>query len=563
MGFEKLGLSPAIIKAIADVGYASPTPIQEQCIPLILDGHDVIGQAQTGTGKTAAFALPLLDILQPNDNKKKPALLILTPTRELAVQISEEIRKFLKYREGLRTVTIYGGVPITRQIQEIAKGADIVVGCPGRIIDHINRHTLRFDECTRLVLDEADEMLDMGFRPDIETIISCLPKDRQTLLFSATMPQPIIELADMYQNDPILVKDEAKTLTADNITQEVYKVNQADKTSALFQLIQLMDPQCCMIFCNTKRTVDRINSELVSQGYSAAAIHGDMKQEARAIVLKNFRDHQLHYMVCTDVAARGLDIDDVELVINYDYPTEQEYYVHRIGRTARAGRSGKALTLLTPKQFSIIHELPGMTGANLEVKPLPSERSLHFATLNKLKKDIMNNQHIRSDHYTDDLMRELNSYGLDDHGIARILIQTHMNKNAFSPIDKPKDDVRHARSKKTSWIRLSLGKKDDISQAHIVSAIAEAAGIDGQDIGKIRLDGDHTDVEIPEEFQDDIISSLKHTTINGEKFTVVTITDRAKKETASKTVKPKAQPKKEKVKPGYKKKAAARRAKGR
>ncbi|MGE5591569.1 MAG: DEAD/DEAH box helicase, partial [Bacillota bacterium] len=346
--FQALGLSEPVLKALIDMGFEEPSPIQLRTIPLLLEGHDVIGQAQTGTGKTAAFGVPLVEHMQPKPRTVQA--LVLTPTRELAVQVAEELTRIGKYKH-IKTVPIYGGQSIERQIRSLRFGVDIVIGTPGRIIDHIKRGTLHLDQIKTLVLDEADEMLDMGFVEDIEFILSGTPAERQTLLFSATMPDPIARLAKRYMRDPKVVTVSREQLTVPQIEQYFYEVR-GDKVEALSRVVDMEEITRAIIFCRTKKGVDELTESLQARGYLAEGIHGDLNQPQRDRVMARFREGQVELLIATDVAARGLDISDVTHVINYDIPQDPESYVHRIGRTGRAGRTGVALTFIHPREFT-------------------------------------------------------------------------------------------------------------------------------------------------------------------------------------------------------------------
>ena len=347
--FEDLPISDEIKRAIADMGFEEPSPIQAQSIPVILSGRDVIGQAQTGTGKTAAFSIPVLETIDP-ENKSLQAI-ILCPTRELAIQVSKEIKKLSKYMHGIKSLPVYGGQPIDRQIKSLKGGVQIVIGTPGRVIDHINRKTLKLDNVKMLILDEADEMLDMGFREDIETILNKTPENRQTTFFSATMPKGILDLTRKYQNDPEHVKIVRKEITVSNISQYYIETRNANKLEVLCRLIDVYNPKLSVVFTNTKRGADELVSDLQARGYFADALHGDLKQTQRDIVMDKFRQGTIDILVATDVAARGIDVDDVEAVFNYDLPQDEEYYVHRIGRTGRAGRTGVSFSFVFGKDI--------------------------------------------------------------------------------------------------------------------------------------------------------------------------------------------------------------------
>lgn len=342
--FYDLNLPSDIQRAIDDIGFVTATEIQAGAIPFIRDGLDVIGRSQTGTGKTLAFGIPAIEMTEPGAKKCRPQVLILCPTRELAMQACEELRKLAKYKPGVSVSAIYGGAPMERQIAEL-KRANIVIGTPGRIMDHMRRKTLRLDRLKMVVLDEADEMLSMGFREDIETILLETPENRQTLLFSATMPPEIMELTESYQQNPEIVMVNPKQPTVENIQQFYYNVPRERKLEALHLLLQYHNPRLVMIFANTKQKVDEITDFLNRKGYQADGLHGDMKQAQRTKVMNAFKRGHRAILIATDVAARGIDVNDVDYVINYDVPQNDEYYIHRIGRTGRAGKEGRAITL--------------------------------------------------------------------------------------------------------------------------------------------------------------------------------------------------------------------------
>ena len=525
MKFSELNLSFELNRAIEELGYTEATPVQAQCIPPVLEGRDVIGQSQTGTGKTAAFGLPLLEKLVVLD-KRTPQILIMTPTRELALQVSQELRKFAKYKEGVKIVTVYGGDPITGQIRDLKGGADIIVGTPGRIQDHIDRRTLKFHQLKALVLDEADEMLKMGFKEAIEQILQDLPEERQTLLFSATMPKAILDITNNYQNNPVHIKTKQKEMTVNSVEQVVYEVNQGEKVKVLVQLMEFYRPESSMIFCNTKKMVDDLSGLIASKGYSTASIHGDMKQEMRSLVMAKFKDKKVQHLICTDVAARGIDIDGLDMVFNFDVPQETEYYVHRIGRTGRAGKSGISVTLVTPRQRYVINELERLTKASIERKEMPS--------LNDI-------QAVRFDHMTTDIMKTLKAYipveiktlveklvdqGLNPIQLSEALLYKVIGADIFVEAQKPIDKQRRAQRINSSTIELDVGTKHGIAAAHLVSAIAEASGISGKDIGKIRIQDRYSHVEVPQEFVKEILEALNQGTIKSYKVKAFEISAR-------------------------------------
>jgi ATP-dependent RNA helicase DeaD len=368
--FADLRLSPELQKAIRDMGFEEPTPIQSLAIPPIREGKDVIGQAYTGTGKTAAFGIPALERIDPGDRRVQS--IILCPTRELAIQVSEELRRLSAYLKGIRVIPIYGGQPIERQITALRQGVHIVIGTPGRVMDHMRRKTLSLAAVNLVVLDEADVMLDMGFRDDIETILRGIPRTRQTVLFSATMPPEILELAKRYQNDPQILKVVHRQLTVPVIDQVYFEVQERMKPELLSRLIDLNHLKSSLVFCNTKRRVDELVNIFQARGYSVEGLHGDMNQSQRERVLEKFRRGEIEILIATDVAARGIDVEGIEAVFNYDVPQDEEYYVHRIGRTGRAGRAGRAFTFVSGRDVQKMREIQRYTGARIQQRPVPS-----------------------------------------------------------------------------------------------------------------------------------------------------------------------------------------------
>lgn len=371
--YEDSEIDSRIIRAVEEMGFEYMTPIQEQAIPVLLKGRDVIGQAQTGTGKTAAFGIPVLQSIDP-ENKNLQAV-ILCPTRELAIQASEEMRRFSKYMHGIKILPVYGGQEIYKQIKNLKCGVQIVVGTPGRVMDHMRRKTLKMQDVKLVVLDEADEMLNMGFREDMETILKEVPDDRQTALFSATMPQSILDITHTYQKDAVQVKVAAKELTVPLIKQYYYPIKKEYKEEAVSRLLECYNVKRSLIFCNTKRMVDELSKSLKNRGYQAEGLHGDLTQGQRDMVMSRFRGGNLEILIATDVAARGIDVDDVEAVFNYDVPQDIEYYVHRIGRTGRAGREGKAFTLVAGREIYKIREIERVCKTKMEEKKVPSAKA--------------------------------------------------------------------------------------------------------------------------------------------------------------------------------------------
>jgi ATP-dependent RNA helicase DeaD len=368
--FSELGLSPALLKAIDRLGYEKAAPIQSEAIPLIMSGSDVIGQSQTGSGKTAAFGIPAVESV--DSHLRAVQVIILCPTRELAVQVAEEIFKLSIFKRGVQSVPIYGGQSYDRQLRALKQGVQIVVGTPGRILDHIERGTLRLDQVKMVVLDEADEMLDMGFRDDIEQILKAVPIERQFVCFSATMARPITDLINKFSRNPKTIRIEHKVLTVPTVEQAYYEIRGRSKTEALTRLIDLHDLKLGIIFCNTKQMVGDLTDELVARGYSADRIHGDMSQAQRELVMRKFRNSGLEFLVATDVAARGIDVENIEVVFNYDLPWDEEDYVHRIGRTGRAGRSGRAFSLVAGREIYKLQSIERYTRMKIARHQVPS-----------------------------------------------------------------------------------------------------------------------------------------------------------------------------------------------
>ena len=368
--FEELQLDDRILRAVADMGFEEASPIQAKSIPVQMEGVDMIGQAQTGTGKTAAFGIPLLQKIDPK-NKKLQAV-ALCPTRELAIQVAEEIRSLAKYMHGIKVLPIYGGQDIVRQIKGLKDGTQIIIGTPGRVMDHMRRKTVKFDQVHTVIMDEADEMLNMGFLEDMETILSQLPTERQTIMFSATMPPEIQKIAESFQKDPQVIRVVKKELTVPKVTQYYYEVKPRTKVEVMCRLLDLYAPKLSVAFCNTKKQVDELVDELQGRGYFAEGLHGDLKQIQRDRVMNSFRNGRTEILVATDVAARGIDVDDVEAVFNYDIPQDDEYYVHRIGRTGRAGRTGIAFSFVVGREVYKLRDIQRYCKTKIIPQAVPS-----------------------------------------------------------------------------------------------------------------------------------------------------------------------------------------------
>lgn len=414
-------LDNRIVRAIREMGFEKLSPIQEQAIPYLLQGEDIIGQAQTGTGKTAAFGIPAIQHINPD--VKKLQTIILCPTRELAIQAAEELRKIAKYMHGIKVLPVYGGQDISRQIAGL-RGVQIIVGTPGRVMDHMRRHTIKLDLVNMVVLDEADEMLNMGFREDMELILGQIPGEHQTALFSATMPKPILEITDRFQKDAKIVKVAAKELTIPLVSQKFYRVKNQDKDAACVRLLEYYQPKLTLIFCNTKKKVDELADLLKQQGFQAEGLHGDLSQAQRDVAMNRFRNGGASILIATDVAARGIDVDDVEAVINYDIPQDIEYYVHRIGRTGRAGRKGRSFTFANSREIYKIREIERVCHTTITEKKLPGAAKVLKAKADK----YLNNAWELHEHEDIELMKSFLQRKMEEEGCDALELAAAMLK---------------------------------------------------------------------------------------------------------------------------------------
>ncbi|MCX8069353.1 MAG: DEAD/DEAH box helicase [Thermodesulfovibrionales bacterium] len=507
MNFQELGLSKEILKSLAEMGFEEPTPIQVLVIPKILSGKDIIGQALTGTGKTAAFGIP---IIEKCSKKIKPSALILEPTRELAMQVSQELNRIGKHKK-CNALPIYGGKSIEVQIRAIKQGVNIIVGTPGRVIDHLERGTLDIQNISYLVLDEADEMLNMGFIDDIETIIKRTPDDRQTMLFSATMPQPILEIAKKYMVAPEKVKVNTKDVVVPKVSQVFYEVRESEKIKALIRLLDVENPSLAIVFCHTKKEVDEVATQLQETGFNAGALHGDFSQAHRDEVMNKFRNGRLDVLVATDVAARGLDIQDVTHVINYSIPQNPESYIHRIGRTARAGKSGMAITLVRPREYRTLKLIEKTAKTKIDKKSLPSNKDVFEARSRAIANDI-----------EEIILSE--KYKLYSPLIEKFLNQYSCDKIASAAIFAAYGDIKEVEieEQRHEYVRLfmTIGRKDKIQVADILKSVAAEAKIPHSKIGKIDVMDKFTFIEVPEELADKVIRSVDEKIMSGRKVRI-------------------------------------------
>lgn len=514
--FNQLGLKNEILKAIDDLGFEEPTPIQKAAIPDMLKGKDLVGQAQTGTGKTAAFGMPILQSIDPHI--KNPQALIMTPTRELAMQVADEIRKFSKYMHGTKTLAIYGGQPIERQIKALKTGVQIVVGTPGRILDHIRRRTIKLQDIRIVVLDEADQMLDMGFLEDMESILKEVPEDRQTVLFSATMPREIEELAENYQKKPKKIKVVHEELTVPLIEQYYYEVREKDKLEVLCRILDMEKPGLSVIFCRTKKGVDELVESLQSRGYFAEGIHGDLKQSQRDRVMKKFREGTIELLVATDVAARGIDVDNVSLVINYDIPEDIEYYVHRIGRTGRAGKAGVSYTFVTGRQINLLKSIERFIKAKIKRKKVPTLNDIAERQREIFADRIIKT--IQEGHltpYTSMVERLAEEYSSID--IAAALAKLLMERDKINLAEDAVDPFEDTGASEAGMVRvfMNIGKRDRVRIGDILGAITNEIGLSGSSVGAIDMFDKYTFVEIPKEEAPRIIKRMNKIRIKGKK----------------------------------------------
>ena len=520
--FQTLPLSEAVLRAVADMQYAQTTEIQARTIPLLLEGKDVIGRSSTGTGKTAAFGIPAVERIR-GDADVTPKVLVLSPTRELAMQISDEMRKYARYKPGVRIATVYGGQPMPIQFRQL-KTANLVIGTPGRVMDHMRRGTLRLGDLSMVVLDEADEMLNMGFYEDIQTILSEAPEKRQTVLFSATMPPAILKLTKEFQKDPVLIAVDKGQRTLDTIEQSFYLVPLSQKMDALNLLLQQKAPNRSVVFCNTKKMVDELVEYLDRHGFAALGLHGDMKQAVRSKVMHDFKTGRVRILVATDVAARGIDVEDVDAVFNFDIPQEFEYYIHRIGRTGRAGKTGASYTLACNRaQVRRVKEIEQFVKAPITEQPLPSREDIvnkrgeaFFAKIGRVLDE-------GEEGAFEEALETLNARGYSDRQVALALLAMTAGKDRRSipVVDAPKLQPRLDDSfgSGRTYLRVNVGRNQKIAPNFIVGAIVDATGIPAKSIGKIDIFGDHTQVELNRDDAQRVMDTMQDSKIRSYKVT--------------------------------------------
>ncbi|MFZ9931331.1 MAG: DEAD/DEAH box helicase [Ilumatobacteraceae bacterium] len=570
-GFADLGLRTELLKALSGLGYEEPTPIQREAIPHLVAGKDLLGQAATGTGKTAAFALPILQLLDAHEDRPSPVALVLVPTRELAMQVSEAV---YKYGHDLRArcVPIYGGQPIGRQIDALRRGCHVVVATPGRALDHIRKNTLELDGIAMVVLDEADEMLDMGFAEDLEAILDATPKERQTVLFSATMPPRIDAIARRHQRNPVRVTIERSATqsgTSPLVKQTAYLIPRHHKAAALGRILDIEAPEAAIVFCRTRGEVDQLTETLNGRGYRAEALHGGMDQEQRDRVMGRVRAGTADLLIATDVAARGLDIDHLTHVVNYDVPSAPESYVHRIGRVGRAGRAGVAITLAEPREQRQLQNIERLTKQKIPFEKVPSVDALRARQM-ELTTETLREALVTDglDHFETVLSELAREFSVEQIALAAIKLahnaeQSTMDEVEIPDLSQPREqrDRRDSRDRRDGGDRydrsdrndrssrfgrderpdrggrferggrgrggpvmaklyVGLGRKAGIRPQDLVGAIANESGISGRDIGDIKVSDQFSIVEVPGDDVENILRSMKHASIRGKKANI-------------------------------------------
>ena len=553
--FRDLALIEPLLKALEDVGYETPSPIQAQVIPFMLQGKDVLGQAQTGTGKTAAFALPILSRI--NLQQKDPQVLVLAPTRELAIQVAEAFQRYATHLKGFHVLPIYGGQDYSTQLRQLKRGAHVVVGTPGRVMDHMRKGTLNLDGLTTLVLDEADEMLRMGFIDDVEWVLEQTPDNIQIALFSATMPSVIRKIAQEYLHEPEQVTIKVTTASAENIRQRFWMVSGVHKLDALTRILEAETFDGMIIFVRTKTATIELAEKLEARGYSASAINGDMSQALRERTIAHLKNGKLDILIATDVAARGLDVDRITHVVNYDIPYDTESYIHRIGRTGRAGRTGDAILFIAPRERKLLGNIEKATKQKVEEMGLPSTEVINNKRISRFKQNITDTLAAEELSFFTQLIeqyqQEHNVSALEIaaalaklvQGDTPLLMQNLPKKSFESREDRPQRDDRPSRDDRSSrddrpqrdrkpkrvfgagggavemeTFRIEVGHNHGVKPGNIVGAIANETGIDGDHIARIRIEDDYSTVELPAGMPKELIEELKKIRVAGQQLNI-------------------------------------------
>ncbi|HEV8581565.1 MAG TPA: DEAD/DEAH box helicase [Thermoanaerobaculia bacterium] len=511
--FASLGISEPILKAIADVGYEAPTPIQEMTIPPMLAGRDLIGQAQTGTGKTAAFAIPILQKIDPSLSEAQA--LVLAPTRELAIQVAEAIHTYSKHSGRVGVLPVYGGQPIQLQLKRLGRGVHVIVGTPGRIMDHLRRGTLRLDSIRVVVLDEADEMLRMGFIEDVEWILSQAPAGRQTALFSATLPREVRRIAERHLKNPVSIEIEHRTLTVPATEQRYLHVSPQQKLDALARLLETEPTEAVLVFTRTKTGAAELAERLQARGYAAEAMHGDMNQAQRETVIRRLRAGQAEIVVATDVAARGLDVERISHVINYDVPNDVEAYVHRIGRTGRAGRSGVAVLFISPRERRMMAEIERYTGQRIAPMKMPTQADVAARRIALFKDSIRRTVEEGDLDLYLSLVEELVEEGLDLAEIAAGAARLARGDKPLEVEVEPEPAAMPQAEDGMVRLFIAAGSRAGVRPGDIVGAIANEADVPGKAIGSIDIYDRFTFVELPAQYRDQVLQRMARATIRG------------------------------------------------
>ena len=520
--FKDFSLAPAVFKVINEVGYETPTPIQARSIPPLLEGRDLLGQAQTGTGKTAAFALPLLSRLNPK--KKVPQILVLTPTRELALQVAEAMQTYARHLKGFQVLPVYGGQNMGQQLRQLQRGVQAIVGTPGRIQDHLRRGTLKLDKLSCIVIDEADEMLKMGFIEEVEQILEYAPEERQTALFSATMPKEVMKVARKHLRDPLEIRIKSKTSTVDKISQRFWQVKGLHKLDALTRILEAEDIDGMLIFVRTKVATVDLAEKLEARGFSSAALNGDMTQMLREKTIERLKDGSLDIVVATDVAARGLDVKRISHVINYDIPYDTEAYIHRIGRTGRAGREGKAILFVAPREKRMLAAIERATRQPIKAMALPSRKDITDRRINQFKEQISSAMEAEDLEFFEELIDAYQSeYDIGHRKIAATLAYLLQKERPLNPEEQFVEEVHEERpdrsrsprrERKTGdeqmqTYRIEVGRKHGVEPGNIVGAISNEGKLNSRDIGRIRLFDQFSLVDLPKNLSPDTLHKLK------------------------------------------------------
>ena len=534
--FKDLQLAPAVFKVIDEVGYETPTPIQAESIPPLLEGRDLLGQAQTGTGKTAAFSLPLLSRL--NLKLKAPQILVLTPTRELALQVAEAMQTYARHLKGFQVLPVYGGQNMGQQLRQLQRGVQAIVGTPGRIQDHLRRGTLKLDKLNCVVIDEADEMLKMGFIDDVEQILEYVPEEHQTALFSATMPKEVLNVARKHLRDPLEIRIKSKTSTVDKISQRFWQVKGLHKLDALTRILEAEEIDGMLIFVRTKVATVELAEKLEARGFSSAALNGDMTQMLREKTVDQLKKGSLDIVVATDVAARGLDVKRISHVVNYDIPYDTEAYIHRIGRTGRAGREGKAILFVAPREKRMLAAIERATRQPIKAMALPSRKDITNRRINQFKEQISTAMESEDLEFFEELIDQYQSeFDIGHRKIAATLAYLLQKERPLNPEEafveeareerpaRPDRSTSPRRERKTSddqmqTYRIEVGRTHGVEPGNVVGAISNEGKLNSSDIGRIRLFDKFSLVDLPKTLSQDVLHKLKGVWVCGEQLQI-------------------------------------------